>query len=51
MAAAVRVTSRMGRLNDPSAAKVPAAKRSESPGRKGVSTRPVSQNTMPARME
>jgi hypothetical protein len=32
------------------AAKVPAANRSESPGRKGVTTRPVSQKMIEKRM-
>jgi len=38
------------RSRAPRAAKVPTAKSSESPGRKGVTTSPVSQNTIRNRM-
>src|SRR3989344_2361192 len=50
MAAMMKTMSRIQTLNDPTAANVPAAKMSESPGRKGVTTRPVSQKIMAKRI-
>lgn len=42
MAAAIRRRRRNQMLREPRAAIAPAAKRRESPGRKGVKTKPVS---------
>ncbi len=46
MAATDRTTIKIVILNAPIAAKVPAANNKESPGRKGVNTKPVSANIM-----
>jgi len=41
---------RKAMFNDPNAANAPAANRSESPGRNGVKTRPVSKNMITKRI-
>src|SRR5436305_286515 len=46
MAAAIRAPARAHTEREPLAAKAPAANSSESPGRKGVTTSPVSQKTI-----
>src|SRR5436305_788197 len=46
MAAAISAPARAQTESEPLAAKAPAANSSESPGRKGVTTSPVSQKTM-----
>src|SRR3990167_2455924 len=50
MAAAPSSTVRRTGLNDPRAANAPAAKRSESPGKNGVKTSPVSQKIVAKRI-
>jgi hypothetical protein len=46
MAARHRTTNIVNKLNEPLAARAPVAKMRESPGKKGVITRPVSQKTI-----
>ena len=46
MAAAIRERMSTVSDSDPEAAKAPAANSSESPGRNGVTTKPVSQKTI-----
>jgi len=46
----MRVASKIQILRRPAAARAPAIKRSESPGRYGVMTSPVSKNIMRKRM-
>jgi len=45
-AARHRTSKRVDKLSEPVAARAPVAKRRESPGKKGVTTRPVSQKTI-----
>jgi hypothetical protein len=46
MPAAASTTIEVTRSSDPRAANAPTANSSESPGRNGVTTSPVSQNTI-----
>jgi hypothetical protein len=46
MDATHRIIIKVGKSSIPLAARAPVAKRRESPGKKGVTTRPVSQKIM-----
>jgi hypothetical protein len=46
MAAAISTAMTKGRFNSPKPAKAPTTNNNESPGKKGITTKPVSTNTI-----